>query len=250
MYDYDLVRSLYYNDELSRREISKRCGYHRKTINKMLRYSSPPGYCQQKNRVKGKLDPFLPIIDQILLDDKKAPKKQRHTAKRIMVRLQEEYGFTGSYTIVKDYVREKKLRLREVYLPLEQHPGTSQIDFGSARVVIDGTEQKAHIFCMALPFSDGIYVQAYPSEAFEAVAAGHNAAYHFFGGVPPEALYDNMSTAVKAVLRGKGRELTENFLALRSHYLFKSVFVTWPGATKKIWSKGWAVLPAAILQIN
>ncbi len=224
MYDYDLVRRLHYHDGMSRREISKLYGYHRKTINKMLRYSSPPGYRQQKSRVKGKLDPFLPIIDQILQDDKKAPRKQRHTAKRIMVRLQEEYGFSGSYTIVKDYVREKKLRLKEVYLPLEQPPGTSQIDFGSARVIIDGTQEKAHIFCMALPFSDGIFVQAYPSEAFEAVAAGHNAAYRFFGGVPPEALYDNMSTAVKAVLCDQGRELCENFLALRSHYLFKSRF--------------------------
>ncbi len=224
MYDYDLVRRLHHHDGLSRREISKLCGYHRKTINKMLLYSSPPGYRQQKSRSKSKLGPFLRIIDQILKDDKKAPKKQRHTAKRIMVRLQEEHGFAGSYTIVKDYVREKKLRLKEVYLPLEQRPGTSQIDFGSARVVIDGVEEKAYLFCMALPFSDGIFVQAYPTEAFEAVAVGQSAAYRFFGGVPPEALYDNMSTVVKAVLRGKERELTESFLALRSHYLFKSRF--------------------------
>ena len=44
MFEYDLVRRMYYHENVSRREISRRTGYHRKTINKMLRYSQPPGY--------------------------------------------------------------------------------------------------------------------------------------------------------------------------------------------------------------
>ena len=46
------------------------------------------------------------MIDAILEGDSRVPKKQRHTAKRIFERLRDEYGFTGQYTIVKDYVRE------------------------------------------------------------------------------------------------------------------------------------------------
>jgi transposase len=233
MFWYDLVRRLHYRDGLSKHEISRRTGLHRKTINKMLLYARPPGYRLQHARPKTKLGPFLGIIDQILQDDRQAPLKQRHTAKRILSRLREEYGFTGSYTIVKDYVREKRLGMKEVYFPLEQRPGTSQIDFGAAKVIIGGREVKAHVFCMALPYSDAIFVKAYPTEALEAVQDGHNAAYAFFEGVPPTALYDNMSTAVKAVFKGRDRGLTDGFLALRSHYLFTSDFCNVGRANEK-----------------
>jgi transposase len=222
VFEYDLVRRMYYRENLSKREISRRTGYHRRTINRMLQYSAPPGYRFNKPRPKSKLGPFIPIIDQILEQDRQAPKKQRHTIQRIFDRLKAEHGFTGGYTIVKDYVRDKKVRLREVFFPLKQEAGSSQIDFGQAKVIIAGVEQKAHIFCMALPYSDAMFLKAYPTEGFEAVADGHVCAYKFFEGVPPEHLYDNMSTVVKSFSRDLGRELTESFLALRSHYLFRS----------------------------
>jgi transposase len=224
MFEYDLVRRLHYREGVSRHEISRRTGLHRKTINKMLRYSRPPGYRLHHPRPQPKLAPFRAEIDQILSDDRPAPPKQRHTAKRIFDRLREEFGFTGSYTIVKDYVRQKRTRMREVFFPLEQRPGTSQVDFGRATVIIGGREQTAHVFCMALPFSDALFIKAYPTEALEAVQDGHNAAYAFFAGVPPTSLYDNMSTAVKVIFKGRNRELTDGFLALRSHYLFTSRF--------------------------
>lgn len=224
MHEYDLVRRLFYHEGLSRHEIARRTGIHRQTIAKMLLYSSAPGYRLKQPRPKTKLGPYLRLIDQYLTEDKTAPSKQRHTAWRIFCRLRDEYSFAGGYTIVKDCVREKRLSLREVFLPLEQRPGTSQIDFGTAQVIISGKEQKAHLFCMVLPYSDAIFVRAYPTEALEALQDGHNAAYAFFAGVPPKALYDNTSLAVKAVLKSQGRVLTDGFLALRSHYLFTSYF--------------------------
>lgn len=233
MFWYDLVRRLHFRDGLSKHEISRRTGLHRKTINKMLLYARPPGYRLQHPRPKTKLGPFLGIIDQILHEDRTAPPKQRHTATRILSRLKEEYGFTGSYTIVKDYVREQRLRLREVFFPLEQRPGTSQVDFGAAKVVIGGREVTAHVFCMALPYSDAVFAKAYPTEALEAVQDGHSAAYAFFDGVPSTTLYDNMSTAVKTICPGRHRDLTDGFLALRSHYLFTSHFCTVGRANEK-----------------
>ena len=230
LFEYDLVRRLFFIEGFSQHEISRRTGLHRRTISKMLLYASPPGYQFTQPRSKPKLGPYTRIIDQILKDDHLAPKKQRHTAKRILDRLKEEHGFNGSYTIVKDYVREKRLRLKEVYFPLEQKPGTSQIDFGQAKVFIDGKELTAYVFCMALPYSDAVFVKAYPTEAIEVVQDGHNSAYAFLEGVPPVNLYDNMSTAVKKIFRSKGattgkkRDLTDDFIALRSHYLFTSCF--------------------------
>lgn len=224
MREYDLVRHMFYHEGLSRHEIAHRMGLHRQTIAKMLLYSSPPGYRLKQPRPKTKLGPYLRLIDQYLTEDKTAPPKQRHTAWRIFCRLRDERGYDGGYTTVKDCVREKKIRLREVYFPLEQRRGTSQIDFGTAQVIIAGKEQKAHLFCMVLPSSDAVFVRAYPIEALEALQDGHNAAYAFFNGVPPKALYDNTSLAVKAVFKGRGRTLTDGFLALRSHYLFISDF--------------------------
>jgi len=225
MFHYDLVRSLRFREDLTVREISRRTGFHRKTINKMLLYAKPQGYQLKVPRTRPKLGPFIPIIDEILEQDKSVrKKKQRHTAKRIFDRLKDEYGFTGGYTIVKDYVREKKLRSKEVYLPLLQRPGTSQTDFGKADVRIAGELVEAKLFCMALPYSDAIFAIAYQTEKIEAVQDGHNTAYSFFGGVPPTNLYDNMSTVIKKVFRGRGQDVTDDFLALRSHYLFKSHF--------------------------
>jgi transposase len=190
----------------------------------MLSYSAPPGYRLSEPRKKTKLWSFIPIIDRILEDDTKAPKKQRHTAKRIFDRLKDEYSYDGGYTIVKDYVRDKKVRLREVFVPLVQRPGTAQIDFGQAKAVIGGSFVNVYIFCMALPFSDAIFAKAYPTEGFEAVADGHVSAYDFFKGVPQEHLYDNPSTLIKAVFTDGERGYTDNFLNLRSHYVFESRF--------------------------
>jgi len=233
MFEYDLVRRMYYREGISLREICRRTGYHRRTIGKMLQYSAPPGYCLKNPRIKVKLEPFIPIIDKILEDDRIAPKKQRHTAQRIYARLRDEHSFTGSYTIVKDYVRDKKYRLREVYFPLEHRPGTYQVDFGQAEVRIGGLEENVHFFCMALPYSDALFLSGYPTEAFEAVADGHTISFEFLEGVPPDGLYDNMSPIVKSVLGGHEREVTDNFLALRSHYLFNSSFCNVRRANEK-----------------
>ncbi len=79
-------------------------------------------------------------------------------------RLRDEHGFLGKYTIVKDYVRERRRQTREMFVPLTHSPGQAQCDFGEAWVVIGGAEQKAHYFAMDLPHSDACYVKAYPAE--------------------------------------------------------------------------------------
>ena len=70
-----------------------------------------------------------------LESDKDKPRKQRHTAKRIFERIQDEHGYGGGYTIVKDYVREKRLRCREMFVPLSHPSGHAQADFGEALAV-------------------------------------------------------------------------------------------------------------------
>jgi transposase len=129
-------------------------GIDRKTVAKILKHSAPPGYRRVSRPRRPKLDAFIPVIDQILEDDKRVIKKQRHPAKRIHARLQDEHGFAGRITIVADYVREKRRRTREVFVPPVHSPGHAPIDFGETLGVIGGVERKLHYFAMSLPHSD------------------------------------------------------------------------------------------------
>ena len=161
------------------------------------------------------------VIDRILDDDLRLPRKQRHTAKRIFERLRDEYGFDGQYTIVKDYVREHRRQTKEMFVPLSHAPGHAQCDFGEALVVIGGVEQKAHCFVIDLPHSDGCFVKAYPAETTEAFLDGHVSAFSFLGGVPQSILYDNTKLAVAKILGDGRRRRTRAFTEIQSHYLFE-----------------------------
>ena len=221
---YARVRRAVLVDGMSRRAAAREFGLARKTVTKMLVYSAPPGYQRQKPVRRPKLGPWQGAIDAILDDDRQRPRKQRHTAKRIFERLRAEHGYTGGYTIVKDYVRSSKLGGREMFIPLSHAPGEAQADFGEAQVVIAGVEQKAHFMAFDLPHSDDCFVQAFPAETTEAFLEGHVRAFEYFGGVPTRILYDNTTLAVARILGDGERDKTRAFSALQSHYLFADKF--------------------------
>jgi len=221
---YARVRRAVVVDKMSEREAAKQFGLARETVRKMLRYSVPPGYRRQQPARRPKLDAWTGAIDQILEDDKAEGRKQRHTAKRIFERLRDEHGYMGGYTIVKDYVRLRKLSQREMFVPLAHPPGDAQADFGEAMVVIAGVERKAHYLVMDLPQSDDGFVMAFPAETTEAFLEGHNHAFAYFGGVPRTILYDNTKLAVARILGDGTRTKTRAFTELQSHYLFAEKF--------------------------
>ena len=135
---YARVRRACMVEGMSSREAAQVFGLHRDTVRKMLEHSVPPGYRRQSPPRRPKLDPYRGVIDRILDEDRSLPKKQRHTAKRIYDRLRAEHGFDGKYTIVKDYVRERRRRTREMYVPLSHPAGDAQCDFGQLKAVIGG----------------------------------------------------------------------------------------------------------------
>ena len=221
---YARVRRAVQVDGMSIRQAAREFGLARKTIRKMLQFALPPGYERKNPIVRPKLGPWVGVIDQILVDDRSQPKKQRHTAKRIWDRLKAEHGFTGGYTVVKDYVRLGRLRQKEVFVPLTHPPGEAQADFGEALVVIGGVEQKGHFLCIDLPHSDDSFVMMFPAENTEAFLEGHNQAFAYFQGVPQTILYDNTAIAVKEITGDGERKPTEAFSGLQSHYLFEAKF--------------------------
>jgi transposase len=221
---YNAVRRFVFIEGHSRREAARRFGISRETARKICRYAEPPGYQRRQPVHRPKLDPFTGIIDQILADDLQVHGKQQHTAKRIFERLRDEHGFEGGYTTVKDYVRDARVRTREMFVPLLHPPGHAQVDFGEALAIIGGTKRKIHFFCFDLPQSDACFVKAYPAETTEAFLDGHVSAFGFFGGVPQSILYDNSKLAVARILGDGKRERTRAFTALQSHYLFTDRF--------------------------
>jgi transposase len=174
----------------------------------------------KRPRAKLTLGPFLPVIHAILEADRRAPKKQRHTARRIFDRLREEHGYTGCESIVRAAVHDWRKTAAEVFVPLAHPPGEAQVDFGHAEVVIAGEQVTAAFFVLTLPHSDAFFVRAYPKECTESFQDGHVRAFDHFSGVPTHISYDNSKVAVAAVTGARGRDPTREFLRLASHFLF------------------------------
>jgi transposase len=209
--------------ERSKREILRREGIHWETLTKILEHSEPPGYRMKHSRPKPKIGPYLEPIAQIIEDDKPLPKEQRHTAKRIYERIK-EMGYEGKYTQVKQAVREIRRLRQEVFVPLTHDAGEAQVDFGHALAKVGGVLRKVAFFVMVLPHSDAFFVMAFERERTESYWEGHVRAFAFFGGVAQRISYDNSRTLVAGIVGPHERKLTDGFLKLQSHYLFREHF--------------------------
>jgi transposase len=210
-------------EESSKRAVIRRESIHWETLKKITSYSEPPGYRMKHPRPKLKIGPYLEQIAQIIKSDKLLPKKQRHTAKRIYERIV-EMGYQGKYTQVKEAVREIKRVKQEVFMPLVHRPGEAQVDFGYALAKIAGVLRKVAFFVMSLPHSDGFFAMAFERECTESYWEGHVRAFEFFDGVPHRISYDNSRVLVAKIIGAHERKLTDGFLKLQSHYLFREHF--------------------------
>lgn len=208
----------------SRRAIQREYGLHWTTLRKILREPEPPGYRRKEPRPAPKSAPVLATVEEILRQDRDVHRKQRHTAKRIWQRLRAEHGATLSYSRVKELVAHLKRGSAEAFVPLVHPPGEAQVDFGHADLVVDGEPWKGALFVMTLPYSGALFVCAFPRECPEAFLAGHVLACAHFGGVPHRISYDNTSCAVSKITGRRTRELTADFMRLKSRYLFASHF--------------------------
>ena len=202
---------------VSRRQVLRETGMHWKTLAKILENSEPPGYRQEKRGGRPKLGEYLERIEEILGQDARMPRKQRHTAKRIRDRLK-EWGHTGGHTVVKEVVRELGCRRQEVFMPLTHPPGEAQVDLGHALVNVAGKLGKVAFFVMSLPHSGAVFVMASERECTESFWEGHVRASGSFGGVPRRTTCDDTSIAVSKII-GRERRLTRGFLRLQSHHL-------------------------------
>jgi transposase len=183
------------------------------------------------------LGPLTDFIEGILVEDQKAPRKQRHTAHRIYVRLGREHPeHPVAESTVREYVRERKLALgllaRETFVPQSYAWGSeAQVDWyeADADLGAEGDEaqrQTLQVFVMRSMASGAMYHRAYYRATQQAFLEAHELTFHYFGGVFHRLRYDNLTAAVKRILRGSRREETARFVAFRSHWQFESEFCT------------------------
>ncbi len=224
--DWTAIRWLHFRENRSVRWISKEFGISRKTVAKYLAEPDLPRYKLQQPRARPLSDTWRARIEQILESDKTAPKKQRHTARRIFDRLVEEAGYDGSERTIRQIVAEIKNKpAATASVPLLFPPGKDgQVDFGESYVDLEGVRLKVHGFEMRLNYSGKKFLQYFPSTNKEAFLEGHVRAFEFFQGVISRLSYDNLGAAVAHVGKGKDRVLTQEFKELKGYYNFETNF--------------------------
>lgn len=226
---FEQIRREYEFDQHSIRALARKFGVHRRTVRQALASAVPPPR-KQSVRARPKIDLVRGFIDDILEQDRKAPRKQRHTAHRIYVRVRQEFLHCQvAERTVRQYVRERKMELgllgAEVCVPQVYDWGVeAQVDWYEAAVELDGEPQVIQFFALRSMASGAAFHRAYRRATQQAFLEAHQLAFHYFGGVFRRLRYDNLPSAVKKILRGHRREETERFIQFRSHWRFEASF--------------------------
>lgn len=224
---YEKIRKAHRDEGLGIRALSVRFHVHRRTVREALSCALPVAR-KVPERSSPVLGPWQGLVREWLEEDRSAPRKQRHTAHRVWVRLSEDYGVVVAESTVRAYVAqvraEQAYDIGAVMVPQVHLPGAeAEVDFGQFGAWVDGVLEPLWMFCMRLSCSGRGYHEAFGNEAIESFFEGHVHAFEHFGGVPAGMIrYDNLKDAVIKVLLGRARLENERFVALRSHYGFES----------------------------
>jgi transposase len=210
---YEQIRREYEHGAGTIRAVARKLGIHRREVRKAMA-SAMPAERKVPERERPKLAAAIPLIDAILEADRKAPRKQRHTAHRIWVRLRREMPEAEvAESTVRRYVRARKAAMgllgHETFVPQSyQFGGEAQVDWYEGWAEFDGEARKTYVFCLRSMASGGAFHRAYPHATQQAFLEAHELAFAYFGGVFRVLRYDNLKSAVKKILRGHQREET------------------------------------------
>lgn len=212
-------------DGLSITDIASATGVSRDTVYKYLKKDDFSPQLPAKQKHASKLDPYRPLIESWLDEDRSNWKKQRHTSRRIYQRLTEECGVVVSESAVNRYVKklkEARKSKEDAYLDLDWAPGEAQADFGEADFYLLGTRTRMRYFVVAFPYSNVGFAQVLPSENSECVCEGLKKIFEYIGGVPARIVFDNATGVGRRVC--KEVRTTDLFGAFAAHYDFAYSF--------------------------
>jgi len=186
-------------------------------------------------RAAPKLDPAKALIDAMLSVDLTAPRKQRHTARRVLARLVDEHRMSDlTYSAVRDYVAKRRPEIwatagkavGEAFVPQTHAPGAeAEVDFADLWIDLAGVRTKCFLFTLRLSFSGKSVHRAYSTQGQEAFLEGHQQAFEVLGGTPADKIrYDNLKSAVSRVLFGRNRTESARWVTFRSHHGFDAFY--------------------------
>jgi transposase len=231
---FERIRHDSWREGLSVRALSRKYGVHRRLVREALTRAEPSSRKTPVRR-SPQLEPFKEVIDGWLRADLDAPRKQRHTAKRIHARLAGEHGAAVSYPTVRDYVARRRPEIRveegrgpaKVFVPQHHPPGQdAEVDFGELWVRLAGVMTKCFLFVLRLSYSGKAVHKVFATSGQEAFLEGHMHAFTVLGGVPAGLVrYDNLTAAVwKVLVRGRARIENPRWTTFRSHFRFQAFY--------------------------
>ncbi len=240
---YAAIRFDWQRNQMSIRALADKYGVHRRTVREAVGSPVPPPR-KSPPRTALVLDSVRELIDGMLAEDLAAPRKQRHTAKRIYERLRVEHDAVVSYSCVAKYVHRRRGEViaqaaaRDAaragvvagFVPQCHPPGAeAEVDFADLWVRLDGEMTKCFLFTLRLSHSGRAVHRVFASQGQEAFLEGHVAAFEVLDGIPFDKIrYDNLRSAVHRVLFGRNRVESGRWLAFRAHYGFDA-FYCMPG---------------------
>jgi transposase len=213
---------------MSIRALARRHGVHRRTVRQALADATPP-VRKLPERSAPATGPYVDLVRRWLIEDQAAPRKQRHTARRIWQRLVEEEDARVGESTVRNLVARLRTEIGadpcQVMVPQTHPPAAeAEVDFGEFTASIAGQLMKLYMFCMRLSHSGKAFHVGYANQTQESFLDGHVRAFEAFGGVPGMIRYDNLKPAVIRIALGRERFEHPRFVAMRSHYGYDSFF--------------------------
>lgn len=225
---FEIIRKEYFQNKKSIRQIAKIHGVHRRQVRQAVANAVPPTRKKCGRNCSVLTDQVKQIIKQWVEEDLQAPRKQHHTGKRVYDRLVTEYHYAGHESTIRNYVYQKRkdsIVSTKAFVPQIHMPGAeAEVDWYEAMVDFPQGREKTFIFHMRACFSGREFHMAFRHQNQQAFIEGHIAAFNYFGGIFKLIRYDNLTSAVKKVFRGRKRDETDKFIALHSHYLFEVMF--------------------------
>ena len=211
----------YLEQGLGKTELARRFGVSRRTVyhwiqteqldrdldDEVVSYTPRPP-------VARKLDPYRGIIQERLQS------YPLLTAERIFEEIREA-GYAGGYTQIKDYVREIRPHvIEEPVRRFETPPGfQGQVDYATFKLPWG----RRYALVVVLGYSRLLWLRFFPRQTMQMLFSGLESAFHAFGGVPQELLFDQMRAVVVEDDRLNNGALVMNaeFLRFASHWDFR-----------------------------
>lgn len=207
------IHRLARGEHCSLRRIARQLRMDTRTVKKYL-HSPVPAPIRRPR--PSKLDPFKPLMAELLEQDPRAP------GVVILDRLRAA-GYSGGHSILREYLQRVRTArfVPRAFVRMEPAAGERfEIDWGHFGALdYQGDKRKLYAFALIEAHSRMLYVEFTHAQSFETFVRSHQHAFRALGGVARECWYDNLLTVV-AEHDGRLVRFNPRFLAFGREYGF------------------------------